>query len=167
MVRVAEVVDRTRLSRSCLYALIAKRVFPLFVEISDRARGVPEHELDAWLASRIAARSEMTRLLDPVVLPLWKPGCAVGDTCKGIRLLRRAEVLERIGLGSSQVYRLIEGGRFPAPIPVTSAARRWVEHEVDEWLRSRIAASLRISGVPVRRAPREVHASPRANRLKP
>ena len=95
----------------------------------------------------------MTRLRDPVVLPQWTPDLEVGDHPSGIRLLYRREVVDRVGLGSSQIYRFIEAGRFPAPIPVTKDARRWVEHEVNVWLRSRIAASLRIAGVRVKRTP--------------
>lgn len=47
---------------------------------------------------------------------------------------------------SSQIYRLIDLERFPAPVPLTGCARRWLVHEIVEWLRGREALSLQISG---------------------
>ena len=64
----------------------------------------------------------------------------------GMRLLKLAAVQYRVGLQSSQIYRLIERGRFPGPVQLTRCARRWLAHEIDEWLRGRVALSLKISG---------------------
>ena len=53
------------------------------------------------------------------------------------RLIRRAEVLRRIGIANATLYRWIKAGRFPAPIEVGPLAVRWWESEVDAWLASR------------------------------
>ena len=106
--------------------------------------------IDAWIASRMALRSQMTRLRDPVTFPTWTPQMVSGDYPPGIppgmRLLKLSAVENRVGLKSSQIYRLIDLGCFPAPVPLTQCARRWLEHEIDEWLRGRVALSLKISG---------------------
>lgn len=49
-------------------------------------------------------------------------------------MLRTADVVERLTLSVSHV---------PAPVPVTSHARRWVAHEIEDWLRDRTLLSLR------------------------
>ena len=126
---------------------------PPSVHISDRARGLPENMLDAWIQSRVDARSSQTRLRNRVSLPQWTPDMGSDDHQNGIQLLRFRDVMEQVGLRSSQIYRLIEARRFPAPVPLTEGARRWVSHEIEEWLGGRIALSLRISGRLGRRRP--------------
>lgn len=54
------------------------------------------------------------------------------------RLLRRKEVLSRIGLGQTALYQLVREGKFPAPIPVSVQAVAWLEAEVDAWIQQRI-----------------------------
>lgn len=54
------------------------------------------------------------------------------------RLIRRKEVLSRIGLGQTSLYQLIRDGKFPAPIPVSVQAVAWLEAEVDAWIQQRI-----------------------------
>ena len=53
------------------------------------------------------------------------------------RLLTRAEVEKRCGLGTSTVYRLMAAGHFPAPLRLTPGAVRWRSDEIDEWIASR------------------------------
>ncbi|MBC8725282.1 AlpA family phage regulatory protein [Paraburkholderia sp. 31.1] len=50
------------------------------------------------------------------------------------RLLRRAEVEQRIGLTGSTIYLKIAQGKFPKPIKVGVAAVRWRESEVNRWI---------------------------------
>ena len=52
-----------------------------------------------------------------------------------IRLLRISEVAARTGLGRSTIYEWSADGRFPAPVRLGGRVARWVEAEVDEWLR--------------------------------
>lgn len=60
-----------------------------------------------------------------------------------VRLIRLREVLAKTGLSRSAVYAAIQAGTFPAPIPILPGGRStaWPEHEVDTWLRERIAAA--------------------------
>ena len=94
----------------------------------------------------------MTALRDPVVFPLWSPEMALRDYPTGMWRLRLSDIEERVGMKSSQIYRLIELDRFPAPVPLTECGRRWLVHEIEDGLRGRVALSLKISGQ--RRLPR-------------
>ncbi len=50
------------------------------------------------------------------------------------RLLRLAEVRNRVGLGKTMIYAMIGDGRFPKPYKITAAAARWSEREVEAWI---------------------------------
>jgi prophage regulatory protein len=54
------------------------------------------------------------------------------------RLIRRPEVLERVGLSSSTLYEITAAGEFPAPIPIGRQAVAWLDSEVDAWIKERI-----------------------------
>lgn len=45
-----------------------------------------------------------------------------------------AEVIERIGLSRSSIYRMMEAGTFPRPLRFGPAAVRWRESDVARWL---------------------------------
>ena len=54
--RLPEVIARTGLSRSTIYARLAEGRFPRPVSLGGRAVGWVEAELDEWLCERIAER---------------------------------------------------------------------------------------------------------------
>ena len=58
-----------------------------------------------------------------------------------MRFLRLPEVLARTGLSRSTIHVRLEQGRFPRPVSLGGRAVGWIEAEVDEWIRQRIAAS--------------------------
>lgn len=51
------------------------------------------------------------------------------------RIIRRSVVETRTGIGKSQLYRGVEAGTFPAPVPIGLEGRGravgWLEAEVD------------------------------------
>ena len=49
--------------------------------------------------------------------------------------------MARTGLSRSKIYVRLDEGRFPQPVSLGGRAVGWVESEVDEWMRERIAAS--------------------------
>lgn len=53
-----------------------------------------------------------------------------------VRLLRRGQVENLVGLSRSEIYRLLSRNQFPVPIVVGARARRWYEHEILEWIES-------------------------------
>jgi prophage regulatory protein len=54
------------------------------------------------------------------------------------RLIRKPEVVERVGLSASQIDRLEREGRFPRRVPLGMNSVAWVESEVLAWVRERI-----------------------------
>ncbi len=57
------------------------------------------------------------------------------------RFLRLPEVIARTGLSRSTIYVRLDERRFPRPVSLGGRAVGWIESEVDEWMRERIAAS--------------------------
>jgi prophage regulatory protein len=56
-----------------------------------------------------------------------------------MRILRLPEVQAKTGLKHSAIYERIAEGRFPRPIPLSGKAKGFVEAEIDDWIRARIA----------------------------
>ena len=62
-------------------------------------------------------------------------------TSPPIRFLRMPEVVARTGLAASTIRDRVAAGRFPRPVSLGSRAKGWIEAEITEWSRGRIAAS--------------------------
>lgn len=56
-----------------------------------------------------------------------------------VRVLRRAEVERLTGLSRSSIYAHIADGRFPRPLTLSPRRVGWLAHEVEAWVRARIA----------------------------
>ncbi|WP_367872970.1 helix-turn-helix transcriptional regulator [Luteolibacter sp. Populi] len=59
ILRLPEVKARTGLSRSTIYALIAKNDFPRHVPLGMRCVGWLESEIDSWIATRVGERRQL------------------------------------------------------------------------------------------------------------
>lgn len=57
-----------------------------------------------------------------------------------VRILRLPAVIDRVGFSKSTIYREMDAGRFPKPIPIGVRCVGWVEHEIDEYLSALIPA---------------------------
>jgi prophage regulatory protein len=57
IIRLPAVIKKTGLSRSTIYGLLAKNMFPARIQLSPRSMGFLEYEINAWLDERIASRS--------------------------------------------------------------------------------------------------------------
>ncbi len=53
------------------------------------------------------------------------------------RLLRLAEVLDRVGYRKSSIYALAREGKFPAPVRLGARAVAWRESDIAAWIASR------------------------------
>ncbi|HFF2842375.1 TPA: helix-turn-helix transcriptional regulator [Stenotrophomonas maltophilia] len=53
------------------------------------------------------------------------------------RLLRRADVLARVGIAKSTLYLRISAGTFPKPVHLGSSVRG-VESEIDSWIQDQM-----------------------------
>ena len=63
------------------------------------------------------------------------------------RLVPIAEVKRMTGIGKSKLYASIRIGEFPAPVRC-GCSSRWVLSEIGEWIRQRVVARDKASGVP-------------------
>ena len=143
--RVGEICQRMSVSVSYLYSLIADEKFPNFVPLGAKSVGLPEHVLDAWLWQCVQLRLLMSSLRDPVELPAWPPLVVVPSPVCGIRMLRLSTVERRVGLRRSHIYRNIEAGTFPKPVPLGRRVRRWAAHEIVRWMADRLRMLNRLS----------------------
>lgn len=58
------------------------------------------------------------------------------------RFLRVAEVTAMVGLGKTTIYKYVSdpAHNFPAPVPLGGNRVAWLESEVLNWMRERVAA---------------------------
>ncbi len=63
-----------------------------------------------------------------------------------LRILRRRQVEDRVGLSCSTIYASVAAGTFPKPIQLGAQSVGWLESEIDAWLRERVAASRGLEG---------------------
>ena len=61
------------------------------------------------------------------------------DTQKSIVVLRRKQVESITGLSRSSIYSKMEIGTFPKPIKLSERSVGWLDSEVQDWLKSRVA----------------------------
>lgn len=55
-------------------------------------------------------------------------------------LIKLPRVKERTTLSTSELYRRMEAGTFPAQIKLGAKAVAWLEHEVDAWIEQTVEA---------------------------
>ena len=73
-------------------------------------------------------------------LPSRPPAINNFDQYRPLRVLRLPEVKQRVGLATSRIYALEAEGRFPKRVKLSERASGWVEHEIDDYLQTRIDA---------------------------
>lgn len=56
------------------------------------------------------------------------------------KMLKLPEVLDRVGLSRSMVYRMMSENRFPQVIKICNASR-WSEKSIEDWLQTKIKES--------------------------
>lgn len=64
---------------------------------------------------------------------------SLGGASRGSRILRPAEVREKLGVGSSTLAAMVAAGRFPKPFVIFPGGRAvgWREHQIEAWLDNR------------------------------
>lgn len=63
-----------------------------------------------------------------------QPGNQLVEPRLVTRLIRLPEVMSRVGLGRSTIYRWMSEGKFPKPLQLGGHAVAWVEEEVNNWI---------------------------------
>jgi prophage regulatory protein len=57
IIRLPQVINKTGISRSQIYSLLARGEFPKKIQLSTRGIGFLESEVDAWIAEKAAKRA--------------------------------------------------------------------------------------------------------------
>lgn len=58
-----------------------------------------------------------------------------------MQIWRLKKVIDQTGLGRSSIYKLIQEGCFPKPVPLGSGrAVGWLSSEVEGWIMARVKA---------------------------
>lgn len=55
--------------------------------------------------------------------------------------IKLPEVKRRTTLSTSEIYRRIEAGTFPAQVRLGAKAVAWLEHEIDTWISEAVEQS--------------------------
>ena len=55
-----------------------------------------------------------------------------------IRFLSLPEVESLTGISKTCIYASIKAGTFPRPVKASKRARRWIESEIQAWMRARV-----------------------------
>ena len=58
-------------------------------------------------------------------------------TLTNMRILRRQEVAEIVGVSQATIYRMVSRGEFPRQVQISPRCTGWRVDEVEEWLSSR------------------------------
>lgn len=80
------------------------------------------------------------------------PTTATPHPSPSLRILRRRDLEQRLGLSRSTLYDKINpksprhDASFPKPIRLGGAAVGWLAHEVDDWLNRQIETSRKTGG---------------------
>ena len=56
-----------------------------------------------------------------------------------MRIIRKPELMSKIGLSDATIYRMEKAGRFPKRMQLGGNSVGWVESEVVDWVESRKA----------------------------
>ncbi|MBR8377916.1 AlpA family transcriptional regulator [Burkholderia cenocepacia] len=64
-----------------------------------------------------------------------------------MRALRMKDVVEKVGLGQSTIYRLMAADQFPKPFEIVPKRNAWLESDIDAWLAARVGIDLEPSAV--------------------
>lgn len=56
-----------------------------------------------------------------------------------MRLIKLEEVKRKTTLSRTSIYKLAVENLFPKPVTAIGRSRVWVEEEIDDWIRARIA----------------------------
>ena len=54
------------------------------------------------------------------------------------KFLRLPSVSEKVGLSRSQIYKLIQQGKFPEPIKLGPKISVWIEEKLEAWMDAKI-----------------------------
>jgi len=130
LMRRAAVEQYLGLSTQQIYTAMAAGTFPRPLRTGRNSVAWLSLEIESWKQARIAERDTGEPVRPPFRYTEALP--------PGRRMLRRAEVLRRIGKSSASLYRDISLGLFPSPVSVGAQSTVFLESEVNDWIQERL-----------------------------
>lgn len=55
-----------------------------------------------------------------------------------LRFIRMKEVVQKVGISKSNIYRLMPEGKFPRPVTIGPNSVAWLEDDVEGWIQEKI-----------------------------
>ena len=100
--------------------------------------------LTAALSSKLLELVELSKAQDAAMENVvHMPHKPTGKPVVVQKLIRLPEVLSRLGISKSQLYRMVKAGEFPESIQIGRNAVAWPASQVDDWIRNRPTAQSR------------------------
>lgn len=59
-----------------------------------------------------------------------------------MRAITISELVNKVSLGRSTIYRLIDEGKFPKPFQLVPNRNAWIEEDIDRWLAEKSGRAL-------------------------
>jgi prophage regulatory protein len=106
---------------------------------SHRAKSTLESQNMSTCRTKLSDRTRLHRADLPESRASAASGAEMGQG-RLIRLLRLTQVMDMTGLGRTKIYALQAEGNFPMRVQITPYRVGWIEHEVQAWIATRIAA---------------------------
>jgi prophage regulatory protein len=63
-----------------------------------------------------------------------------------MKALKIKDVIEKVSLGQSTIYKMVSAGEFPKPFQIAPNRVAWVESEIDDWLIERASQRTDVQG---------------------
>lgn len=61
------------------------------------------------------------------------------------QILRLDDVIKKVGLSRSSIFKMIDANSFPQSISLNERAIGWLASEIDDWIDSRITISKKLN----------------------
>lgn len=60
---------------------------------------------------------------------------------ESLSIIRKPQLLDRLGFSKSTLYKMISKGEFPPPVHISTRVSGWPSSEIDDWIKQRVAES--------------------------
>jgi prophage regulatory protein len=69
----------------------------------------------------------------------WWPFFFEGRNTMEARIIRKPELLSKVGLSDATIWRMERAGKFPKRVSLGGNSVGWLDHEIKEWFEQKAA----------------------------